>query len=266
MRKGRAWEWGLLVLCLTLLPPRGGDSAPPAVAAGKDLIQVKIQKLGLDPNSGQPVVFLADAGEERALPIWIGPCEANALNTELEGTKPPRPLTHDLTERIIQSLKGKIQRVIITRVKDGIYYATLVMEKEGSSVEVDARPSDCIVLARKSKAAIFVAKDLFQEMSVPLQERKRAEETYGITVQELTPPLALSFSFPASKGVLVADVREGSRAEKDGLQRGDILVEAAGKGIPDVQSFRTALSDSEAILKARVFRKGGFVSLNLNPK
>lgn len=254
-------------MCLAFfLWPRPAHSIPPASAGGKDLIQVKIQKLGLDPNSGQPVVFLADADEERALPIWIGPCEANALNIEMEGTKTPRPLTHDLTERIVQTLKGKIQRVIITRVKDGIYYANLVIEKEGSLLEVDARPSDSIVLARKSKAAIFVAKDLFREMSVPLKEGKRAEETYGITVQELTPPLALSFSFPASNGVLVADVQEGSQAEKDGLQRGDILIEAAGKGTPDVQSFRTVLSDSKASLKARIFRKGGFVSLTLNPK
>ncbi len=253
-------------MCLAVfLWPRAGHSIPTA-APGKDLIQVKIQKLGLDPNSGQPVVFLADADEERVLPIWIGPCEANALNTELEGTKPPRPLTHDLTERIIQALKGKIQRVIITRVKDGIYYATLVIDKEGSLLEVDARPSDSIVLARKSKAAIFVAKDLFREMSVPLQERKRAEETYGITVQELTPPLALSFSFPASKGVLVADVQEGSRAEKDGVQRGDILVEAGGEATPDIQSFRTVLSAGKALLKARIFRKGAFVSLTLNPR
>lgn len=232
----------------------------------KDLLQVKIHKLTMDPASMQPVVFLTDSKEERVLPIWIGPCEANAMNAEMEGIQHPRPLTHDLAGRIIQKLKAKIQRMIITHSKDGIYYATLVLEREGSVMEIDARPSDSIVLALKSKAPIFVSKTLFAQMSVPLGEPKGIEEKYGLTIQDLTPSLAQSFSYKSSHGALVSEVRPGSSAEKDGLQRGDILVEVGEEAITDTKSLGAALAKSKPPVKAKIFRKGNFLSLTLHPK
>jgi len=269
----RKERWGILVMagiCLAasmgLTPKVWAGQFTPVAVGSQDLLQVKVHRLIMDPGSMQPIVFLADPQEERALLVWIGPCEATALNAEMEGTKAPRPLTHDLAGRIIEKLKGKIQRIIITHVKDGIYYATLVIEREGSAVEVDARPSDSIVMALKSKSPIFVSKGLFAELSVPLKEEKGGEDPYGLTIQELTSSLAQSFSFKSTKGVLVADVRGGSQAEKDGLQRGDILVEIGGDLISDVKSLRDALSKSKASVKAKIFRKGNFVSLALNPK
>jgi hypothetical protein len=240
--------------------------AQPAPPDSKDLVPVTVHQLIVDPNSMQPVVFLADSQGERVLPIWIGPCEANSLNTELEGVKTPRPLTYDFTATIIQKLKAKVQRAIVTHAKDGTYYATLILELGGAAVEVDARPSDCIILATKVKAPIFVSRKLFRENSVSLKQEIGFESSYGLTVQELTSSLAQSFSFQSTRGVLVADVRGGSQADKDGVQRGDILVEAGGEGVPDVGTLRNALSKGKTPLKARVFRKGNFVSLTLNPK
>ena len=75
------------------------DGVRPVALEEKELLQVKVHRLTMDPTSMQPVVFLADPSEERALPIWIGPCEANAIDAELQGIKHPRPLTHDLLER-----------------------------------------------------------------------------------------------------------------------------------------------------------------------
>ncbi len=269
----REKRWGISVMvgiCLAvsmaLSPKIWAGQFAPVTAGSQDLLQVKVHRLIMDPTSMQPIVFLADPQEERALLVWIGPCEANALNAEIEGTKSPRPLTHDLAGRIIEKLKGKIQRIIITQVKDGIYYATLVIEKDGSAVEIDARPSDSIVMALKSKSPIFVSKGLFATASVPLKEEKGGEDPYGLTIQELTSSLAQSFSFKSTKGVLVADVRGGSQAEKDGLQQGDILVELGGDSISDVKSLREALSKSKASVKAKIFRKGNFVSLTVNPK
>jgi len=236
----------------------------PVALEPKDLLQVKIHKLTLDPASMQPVVFLTDSQEERVLPIWIGPCEANAMNAEMEGTPHPRPLTHDLAVRIIQKFKAKVQRIIITHTKDGIYYATLVLEKQGSVMEIDARPSDSMVLALKSKAPIFVSKALFAEMSLPLREPKGIEENYGLTIQDLTPSLAQSFSYKSSQGVLVSEVRSGSSAEKDGLQQGDILVEVGEETVPDTKSLRAALAKSKGPVKAKIFRKGGFLSVILH--
>jgi len=238
----------------------------PAAREEKELLQVKVHKLIVDPTSMQPVVFLADPHEERALPIWIGPCEANAINAEIQGIKHPRPLTHDLAQAIIQKANGKVQRIIITHSKEGTYYATMVMERGGSLEEIDARPSDSIVMALKFKAPIFVSKNLFSQMAIALGEQKGIEERYGLTIQDLTPLLAQSFSFKSTRGALVSDVREGSLAEKDGIQRGDIVVEVGGSIVEDVISLKGALAKVKTPVQVRIFRKGDFLSITIHPK
>ena len=231
----------------------------------KDLLQVKVHQVILDPTSNQPVVLLADSPGERVMLIWIGHCEANAIFAETQGIKHDRPLTHDLAERIIQKANGKIRRVVITHRKENTYYATIVLEWGSSPVEIDARPSDSIVMALKFKAPIFVSKALFNEMAMPLGEQKGVEEQYGLTLQELTPLLAKSFSFGSTSGALVSDVRQGSRAEKDGLKRGDIFVEAGGE-IKDAGALKDALARSKTPVQAKIFRKGDFLSITLHLK
>jgi hypothetical protein len=231
----------------------------------KDLIPVKVYRVIVEPTSELPVVFLANSTEERALPIWIGFFEAKAINSEMQGIKHSRPLTHDLLERIIQKANGKIHKVVITHLKENSYYATLVMERGGSYIEIDARPSDSIVMALKFKAPIFVSKKLFGAMAIPLGERKGIEDLYGLIIQDLTRSLAQSFSFGSEQGVLVSDVRNGSDAEKDGIKRGDILVEVGGQAIKDVNSFRDVLGRSEIAFQAKIFRKTHFLTLTLHP-
>ncbi len=255
-----------LAISLVLPSELSAKQSALAAAASQELLQVKIQRLIIDPSSNQPVVFLTDLQEERALLIWIGPCEANAMNAEMEGTRHPRPQTHDLLESVIRKMKGKVQKIVITHSKDGIYYAALVLEREGTLVEIDARPSDSMVLALKAKAPVFVARKMFQEMSVPLKEEKGAEDQYGLTAQDLTSSLAQSFSFKSTRGVLVSDVRAGSQAEKDGLRRGDIIAELGGEPIPDVKSLKAALNKMKGTVRAEVFRKGEFISMTFHGK
>jgi hypothetical protein len=88
-----------------------------------------------------------------------------------------------------------VRRIVITHVKENIYYAVIVMETEGTLIEIDARPSDSIVLALKFNAPIFVAKSLFNEMSIAIEEKKEAIKRYGLTLQDLTPGLVQYFSF-----------------------------------------------------------------------
>jgi S1-C subfamily serine protease len=140
------------------------------------------------------------------------------------------------------------------------------MERGGSLVEIDARPSDSIVMALKFKAPIFVSKALFRDMAIPLKEQKKIEEQYGLTLQELTPSLAESFSFGSTRGVLVSDVRKGSRAEKDGIERGDIFVEVGGQTVDGVMFMKDALAKSKTDVGARIFRKAHFLSITLHPK
>lgn len=253
-----AWFW--------LSGAAGAEGLSPIASEPKELLQVKVHQLIVDPTSLQPVVLLADSLEERALPIWIGPCEANAINAEMQGLKHRRPLTHDLAERIILQMNGKLQRIIITHRQENTYYATIVLERERSLVEIDARPSDSIVMALKFKAPVFVSKTLFREMALPLREQKEIEERYGLTIQDLSPSLAQSFSYGSTRGVLVSDVRKGSRAEKDGLRRGDIFVEIGGQTVTEVMSFKEALSRIETPAQARVFRNANFLSITLHLK
>ncbi len=232
----------------------------------KELVPVKVFRLLADPATLQPVVFLSDLKEERALPVWIGPNEAKSLDGEMQGFKNPRPFTHDLLEDVIRKTKSTVRKLIITHNRQGTYYATLVLEREGVALELDARPSDGMILALKFKAPVFVSRKLFAEMSVPLMEPKGAEEVYGLGVQELTPLLAQSFGYPAAHGVLVAEVREGSRAEKDGLQRGDIVCDAEGEPIRDIRSFREIVAKNKTPLSVRVFRHARFFPLILHLK
>ncbi len=242
------------------------SAAPGASSTEEELIRVKVYALLTDPASLQPVVLLSDLKEERAVPIWIGPNEAKALDGEMRGIKNPRPFTHDLLEDVIRKTTSGLRRLIVTHSRQGTYYATLILERDGVPLELDARPSDGMILALKFHAPIFVARKLFGEMSVPLKEKEGAEETYGLELQELTPLLAQSFAYPAAHGILVTDVREGSRAEKDGLQRGDIIAEAGGKPVGNILSFQEILAQEKAFVQAKIFRRTEFLPRTLHLK
>jgi len=231
-----------------------------------ELLQVKVHRLIVDPKSKQPVVSLADSREQRALLIWIDFFEARAIYSEMEGIQHRRPLTHDLLEQIIQKVNGKIHHIVITHTKENIYFATLVIERKDSLVEIDARPSDSIVMALKFKAPIFVSKSLFKDMAVPVEEDNTLEDAeYGLILQDLTPSLAKYLSFESNRGVLVSGVKKGSRAEKDGIEEGDIFIEVGGQVIEDVFSMKDALAKSKPSVKARIFRKTRYLSVTLHP-
>ena len=239
---------------------------PVVVLDQKELIEVKIYRITVDPKSENPVVILADSSEEQALIIWIGFFEARALSMEMQGINPPRPLTHDLLENLIHKTKSKVHHIVITHIKENTYYAKIVMEIGSTIVEMDARPSDSIVMALKFKAPIFVSKDLFKEMAIPLGGQEEIEKQYGLTIQDLTPSLVQVFSFPETHGVLVSDVRKGSDAEKDGIKRGDIFVEVGGRAVEDVTIMKDALATTKTPVEATIFRKAHFLKITLHPK
>lgn len=237
-----------------------------SVASEKnDLIQAKVHRLIIDPGSQQPVVILSDALEERGLFIWISAFEANAIHSEMSGIEHFRPLTHDLLERVIKKANLRVERVIVTHIQKGVYYATLVIKEGSSDIEIDARPSDSIVMALKFNAPIFVSERLFKEASVLLREKEKVEDRYGLTLQDLTPSLAEAFYFESTHGVLVSDVKKQSRAERDGLERGDIIVEVGGRAIDGLNSMRSVLMESKASVEARIFRKGQLISVTIHP-
>lgn len=243
---------------------------PSVSLAGNDtlsnmaLTAVKIHRLTINPENQQPVVLLSDASEMRAMPIWIDHFQAHALYLGMEKRESFRPLTHDLLEKIIKHIQGKLHRIIITHASENVFYAVIEMDIGGARFEMDARPSDAIILAVKFDTPLFVSTSLFEKMAVTLKASQNLEDTYGLTLQELTPDLAEYFSFPSEKGVLVTGVRKESPADKDGVQAGDIFIEFKGEPTMDILSFRKSLSESKGAVKAKIFRKGIFQTIDVH--
>jgi bifunctional DNase/RNase len=120
-------------------------------------VEMRIRGLMMDPNTNMPIVILKDVASDTVLPIWVGIYEANAIAIEIEKLAAPRPMTHDLTRNIIQYMNGRLDRVVITELKDDTFYAVLWLTQSGEPVTVDARPSDAIALALRADCPIYVA-------------------------------------------------------------------------------------------------------------
>ena len=256
--------WFLAAACCAAQP--AVKQAAPPVVENKSLIRVNVHQLVVDPSSRQPVVTLSDSDEKRALFIWIGLPEARAIYSELEGVEHQRPLTHDLLENIILKSKGEIHRIVITHSRENVYFATIVLQREDDHIEIDARPSDALVMALKFNAPVYVARDLFQKMSLPLESRTDREESYGLSLQELTPDLAKYLSYESKKGIMVSGVRKGSQAEIDGLMTGDIMVEIDGRIVEDLPFFLHTLEEIKSSLKAKVYRNGRYLTITVQPE
>jgi bifunctional DNase/RNase len=142
--------------------------------------QVRIASLALDPRTNQPVVLLKPLeegpGEGRLLPIWIGHPEATAILLALEGVETPRPMTHDLMLSLLGSLETLVERVEITRVDEGTFYAAIILRGEERSRAVDARPSDSIALAIRAGAPIYVADEVLDSAGVPDESISEVDE------------------------------------------------------------------------------------------
>ncbi len=124
------------------------------------LIEMKVKFLTFDPSSNAFVVFLVDGENKHALPIWIGPFEANAIALRLKKASSQRPLTHDLIRNLIDSLNCKISHVVVNDLKENTYYGTIYIEAKKGELVIDSRPSDAIAIALGAEAPIFVEEDV----------------------------------------------------------------------------------------------------------
>ena len=145
------------------------------------MIEMTVAAIALDARNGHPIVMLHDTTKRRALPIWIGMAEANAISRALDGNnKPERPMTHDLLLNVVTSLGYKVERVEINELTSHTYYATIRLKVEDSRVEsdkaIDARPSDAIALALRAKAPIFVSAQVVADGTIPADFEKDEEE------------------------------------------------------------------------------------------
>ena len=119
-------------------------------------IEMSIKGLMVDPISNMPIVILRDKDGQKTLPIWVGMFEANAIALQIENISTPRPMTHDLLRNVIHDLKASVQKIVVCDLQDGTFYALIYLALNGESVAIDARPSDAIALALRTRAPIFV--------------------------------------------------------------------------------------------------------------
>jgi bifunctional DNase/RNase len=127
------------------------------------VVEVTVQRIGLDEQSQAFVVILQERAGDRALPIWIGRPEAEAIAAHLNEVAPERPMTHDLAAALVTGLGGLLRRVQVTHEVQGTFHAELHLTRQGHAVVVDARPSDAIAIALRLQAPIFVAESLFED-------------------------------------------------------------------------------------------------------
>jgi bifunctional DNase/RNase len=148
------------------------------------MIEVIIDSIRVSLMSQHRVVVLKDVNSERYLPIWIGPCEAEAITVKLQEMPAPRPLTHDLLKSIVRELGGRITHIFINDLRQDVYYARIVIDVAGEQIEVDSRPSDAIAVAVRANVPIFVAESVMDKAATEPDEDVEKEEEPDITPGE----------------------------------------------------------------------------------
>jgi hypothetical protein len=143
-------------------------------------VAVRVAGVALDPEADTPVVILEEIdGDGRRLPIWIGVAEAESIASRLAERTPPRPNSHDLAQRLIEGLEGSVARVVVTALRDGVYYARIDLVRNGHTREIDARPSDAIAIALRLSAPVFVEASLFESAETASPPEREVSDPAG---------------------------------------------------------------------------------------
>jgi bifunctional DNase/RNase len=129
-------------------------------------VEMKIGKLMMDPVTNMPIVVLRDAQGASVLPIWVGIFEANAIALEIEKVQTPRPMTHDLLKNVLLGLEARVQRVVVSELKEDTFYALIWIERNGQTFSIDSRPSDALALALRVDCPIFVEENVLKNSRI----------------------------------------------------------------------------------------------------
>jgi bifunctional DNase/RNase len=140
------------------------------------MIECKIESIRVSLVTQHRVVILKEMDNERYLPIWIGPYEADAIALELQEVTVARPLTHDLMRTVIGDLGASVTHVLINDLRDDTFFARIVLDANGRHMEIDSRPSDAIALAVRVKCSIFVDEAVLEKAGVTLDTETAPDE------------------------------------------------------------------------------------------
>jgi len=150
---------------------------------------MEVKGLLVDPTSNLPIVLLRDCESDLFLPIWIGVFEANAIAIHIEGIDTPRPMTHDLLQTLVSDLEARVERVLITDLRDSTFYAEIhLTARKQRQLTIDSRPSDAVALALRAKAPILVLRSVLEKaQAIDLTERLSKDERLKQWLEEADP-------------------------------------------------------------------------------
>ena len=135
------------------------------------MLELEIDSIRVSLRNYQRVVILKVKGSDLYLPIWIGPSEADSIALKLQEVSVPRPLTHDLICGVITSLKGTVQNIVISNLSDDTFFAKIIVEQSGSTIEIDSRPSDAIAIAIRTTTPIYAEEKLIDQAAVKMNNK-----------------------------------------------------------------------------------------------
>ena len=260
-RSSVAWQivrrgapWAATLLALRLLVGQWGS----AWAAGE--VEVQVRGVEYDHVAKSPVVVLENEGQAKALPIWVGQFEAQAIAMEMQGISAPRPLTHDLIKKIVEELGAEVDRVVIDDLRGHTYYASIHLLSQGNELRVDSRPSDAIALALRFRKPILVKGTLLVDAGASDAAANREPggigHLWGLTLQDLTPGLAEFFARGEVHGVLVSDVAPDAAARE--VKRGDVITDVYGQLIHTLADLKASAErlDTGSLVRLGLSRQG----------
>ena len=138
--------------------------------------EMTIYGVSFDLVGKQPIVLLKTLDGNKFLPIWIGHPEAAAILMKLQGASTPRPMTHDLVTEILGELEARVVRIAVTELRENTFYAQITVQRDGTEIEIDSRPSDAIALAIRADAPIFAADEVIEESAIEFEGEEVNEE------------------------------------------------------------------------------------------
>ena len=165
----------------------------------EEAVPMTVTGVRMELPSNTPIVLLREQSGVRFLPIWVGTVEAMSISSAIEGAEPPRPQTHDLMVDIITALGAKAVRIVVTELRDSVFFADLVFERDGKEFVVSSRPSDAIALSVRSGIPVYANPTVLDEAGIeieaetddttPEDEIERFREMLeGITVEDFIDP------------------------------------------------------------------------------
>jgi uncharacterized protein len=153
------------------------------------VVELTLVGVRIELQSQTQIVLLKEREGERFLPIWIGNVEATAIAFALQGVTTQRPLTHDLMKNLLDELVVAVERVVITELKEGTFYATIELQQNGTRYSVSSRPSDAIALAVRSNTPIFAEETVLNEASILIKsdDEEREVEKFREFLDQVSP-------------------------------------------------------------------------------